>query len=68
MPLFNPKTLEAALQAFDFAPSDAQRSAASHWAGLMRDEFLLSQKETALEGDFTTASITSSILIATRQR
>ncbi|HXQ50407.1 MAG TPA: N-6 DNA methylase [Stellaceae bacterium] len=52
MPLFNPKTLEAALQAFDFAPSDAQRSAAIHWAKLMRDEFLLSQKETALEADF----------------
>jgi len=52
MPLFNPKTLDAALHAFDFTPSDAQLSAASHWAGLMRDEFLLSQKETALEADF----------------
>jgi hypothetical protein len=53
MPLFNPKTLQAALQAFDFRPSEAQWSAASHWAALMRDEFLLSQKETALEGDFS---------------
>jgi hypothetical protein len=52
MPLFNPKALEAALQAFDFTPSDAQQGAASHWAKLMRDEFLLSQKETALEADF----------------
>jgi type I restriction-modification system DNA methylase subunit len=52
MPLFNSKTLEAALRAFDFTPSDAQQSAASHWAKLMRDEFLLSQKETALEADF----------------
>ena len=52
MPLFNPKTLQAALQAFDFRPSEAQWSSASHWAALMRDEFLLSQKETALEGDF----------------
>ncbi len=52
MPLFNPKTLEAALQAFDFAPTSGQQSAASHWAKLMRDEFLLSQKETALEADF----------------
>ena len=52
MPLFNPKTLEAALHAFDFAPSDAQSRAASHWAGLMRDEYFLSRKETALEADF----------------
>jgi len=52
MPLFNPKTLKAALQAFDFRPTEAQWSAASHWAALMRDDFLLSQKETALEGDF----------------
>jgi hypothetical protein len=52
MTLFNPKALEAALQAFDFTPSDAQYSAAAHWARLMRDEFLLGQKETALEADF----------------
>ena len=52
MPLFNPKTLGAALHAFDFTPSDAVRAAASHWAKLMRDEFLLSRKETALEADF----------------
>src|SRR5665213_1062314 len=52
MALFNPKTLEAALRAFDFAPTDAQQAAASHWAGLMRDQFLLSRKETALEADF----------------
>jgi hypothetical protein len=52
MPLFNPKTLEAALRAFDFTPSGVQQGAASHWAKLMRDEFLLSQKETALEADF----------------
>ena len=52
MPLFNPKTIEAALHAFDFAPSDAQPKAASHWTHLMRDEYLLSRKETALEADF----------------
>ncbi|HEX3885003.1 MAG TPA: N-6 DNA methylase [Stellaceae bacterium] len=52
MPLFNAKTLEAALQAFDFTPSSAQQDAASHWAMLMRDEFLLSRKETSLEADF----------------
>lgn len=52
MPLFNSKTLEAALRTFDFTPRDAQQGAASHWAKLMRDEFLLSQKETALEADF----------------
>jgi len=53
MPIFNQKILEAALQAYDFAPGEAQLSAASRWAALMRDEFLLSQKETALEGDFS---------------
>jgi len=52
MPLFNVKTLEAALQAFDFTPSSAQQDAASHWAALMRDVFLLSRKETSLEADF----------------
>jgi hypothetical protein len=52
MPLFNPKTLEAALRGFDFKPSDTQQESASRWAKLMRDEFLLRQKETALEADF----------------
>ena len=52
MPLFNPKTLDAALHAFAFTPTEAQQGAASHWARLMRDEFFLSQKETALEADF----------------
>ncbi|MGH7075457.1 MAG: DNA methyltransferase [Stellaceae bacterium] len=52
MALFNPKTLEAALQTFDFAPGEALQNAASHWAGLMRNGFLLSRKETALESDF----------------
>jgi hypothetical protein len=52
MALFNPKTLAAGLHAFSFYPTEQQKSAASHWAGLMRDEFLLGQKETALEADF----------------
>ncbi len=52
MPLFNPKTLEAALRGFDFKPSDTQQESASRWAKLMRDAFLLRQKETALEADF----------------
>jgi type I restriction-modification system DNA methylase subunit len=52
MPLFNPKTIEAALRAFDFKPSEAQQAAANHWSGLMRDEFALRKKETALEADF----------------
>ncbi len=52
MPLFNSKTLEAALRTFDFAPSETQQAAANHWAALMRDEFALGQKETALEADF----------------
>jgi hypothetical protein len=52
MPLFNPKTLDVAVRGFDFKPSDTQRESASRWAKLMRDEFLLRQKETALEADF----------------
>jgi hypothetical protein len=52
MPLFNAKTLESALRAFAFAPSGVQQAAASHWAKLMREEFLPSRKETALEADF----------------
>src|SRR5947207_3122009 len=53
MPLFNPKVLQAALNSFEFNPSQALLGAASRWAELMRDEFLLSRKETALEGDFS---------------
>ena len=50
MPPFNPKTLQAALQAFDFRPGEAQWSAASHWAALGRvDGF--DQDEAANEGD-----------------
>jgi hypothetical protein len=41
MPLFNPETLEPAVKSFDFCPSEAQLSAASHWAELMRDDFLI---------------------------
>jgi hypothetical protein len=52
MPLFNSKTVETALRTFDFKPTEAQQHAANHWAKLMRDEFALSKKETALEADF----------------
>jgi type I restriction-modification system DNA methylase subunit len=52
MALFNPKTLSLAEHAFDFAPSEAQKAAADHWAVQMRDEYQLHQKETALEADF----------------
>jgi hypothetical protein len=52
MPLFNPETLEPAVKSFDFCPSEAQLSAASHWAELMRDGFLINQKQTALEAEF----------------
>src|SRR5271170_3481712 len=52
MPLFNSKTLEAALRAFDFKPTETQLSAAEIWADRMRDDFLLRLKETALEADF----------------
>lgn len=52
MTLFSPKTITAALATFDFHPSEQQTAAAQRWAALMRDDFLLSQKETALEADF----------------
>lgn len=52
MGLFNNKTVADALAGFDFRPTEAQSVAAAHWAALMRNEFLLARKETALEADF----------------
>ena len=52
MPLFNPKTLDAALKASAFAPNEQQQAAATRWAALLRDQYSLSLKETSLEADF----------------
>lgn len=52
MPLFNPKTVDAALKSFAFTPSERQSAAAKQWSELVRSSFIWRQKETALEADF----------------
>lgn len=48
MPLFNPKTVEAALATFARDPTDAERSAAAKWAALAQVDFN-GQNESQLE-------------------
>ncbi len=52
MPLFNPKTIEKAVAAARFEPSQEQLAAAAAWADGLRSGKLQAIKETALYGDF----------------
>ena len=52
MALFNPKTIDAAMRAFAFEPTQQQLAGAAHWSNLLRSGLFMGVKETALEADF----------------
>ncbi len=52
MLLFNKKTLQKALIAYNFQPTPAQKEAAQKWAAMIADGSLKKEKETAVSGEF----------------
>ena len=51
MPLFNPKTISKALEAFDRGPCEDEQKAALRWADMARQDFG-GQNESQLEAEF----------------